>query len=115
MLLFIGVPTSTGVVFLYCYVGSLTTDQFLRFGNIAYESEWFKMTVEQQKLIQLIIADAQRPLVFHGLQLINLNLEAFGKVNFNPRFSHWVVFTLVRFQIMRTVVSYVMVLRSLPG
>lgn len=72
---------STGTVFLYCYAGSLTTSQFLRYGNISYESDWVEMPIELRKFIQILIADAQRPLIFRGLNLVDLNLAAFTKVN----------------------------------
>lgn len=74
------VQASAGNVFVYCYSGSLTTNQFLRFGDISYESEWNQMPIKLRKFIQLIIADAQRPLVYDGLNLIDLNLAAFTKV-----------------------------------
>lgn len=76
----IGLLMSVGVVYVYCFVGSLITDQFLRFGDIAYESEWMKMPTGLQKFIQMMIADAQRPLIFNGLNIVDLNLNAFTKV-----------------------------------
>lgn len=80
MTLFLCILSSTGTVFLYCYTGSLTTDQFLRYGDIAYESDWFLMPIEMQTYLILIIADAQRPLEFHGMRIINLNLATFASV-----------------------------------
>lgn len=69
-------------VFLFCRLGSLTTIQFHRFGDISYNSEWYKMPIEQRNYIELLIADAQRPLIFHGLKLVDLNLLTFTKVQF---------------------------------
>lgn len=43
---------STVTVCLYCFLGSWTTEQFVRFGDISYDSE--------QKIIKFLIADAQR-------------------------------------------------------
>lgn len=59
----------------------MTTNEFLRYGDIAYQSEWIKMPNKLQKFIPLIIADAQRPLIFEGLNIIVLNLMTFTKVN----------------------------------
>lgn len=53
-----------GAVVLFCYAGSLTMDEFHRYGDIAYEFEWIEMPIELQKFILLIIADAQHPLIF---------------------------------------------------
>lgn len=71
---------STGCVFFFCSVGSYTTDNFLRFADISYESLWYKLPVHLQKYLPLIIADAQRPRFFRGLGIVNLNLMAFTKV-----------------------------------
>lgn len=86
--------SSTIAVFLYCYVGSLTTDQFLRYGDISYESQWYKLPIDLQKFFQLIIVDAQRSLSYHGFGIIDLNLNAFTKI-------------------MRTVISYYMMFKRL--
>lgn len=88
--------SSDFAVFLYCYIGSLTTDQFLRYGDISYESGWYRLPIDLQTFIELIIADGQRSLSFHGFNIINLNLNAFTKV-------------------MRTVVSYYMMFKSLTN
>lgn len=75
------VPLGTGYVFLFCSVGSYTTDNFLRFADISYESLWYKFPPDLQKYLRLIIADAQRPQVFRGFGIVDLNLMAFAKVN----------------------------------
>lgn len=77
---------STGSVFLYCYVGSMITDQFFIYGDIAYESDWHKLPLGLQKYFQLIIADAQRQRVFTGFNVIDLDLTAFTKVVTYPIF-----------------------------
>lgn len=80
--LLIGVQASAGSVFLYCYVGSLTNYQFFRYGDISYVSDWYRMPTDLQKCIQLMIADAQQSLEYHGLNVIDMNLTAFTKVIF---------------------------------
>lgn len=76
----IGLPMSVGTVFLYCYVGSSTTSQFLRYGDITYMSNWLELPIELQKCIHVLIANTQRPLIYNGLNLIDLNLMTFAKV-----------------------------------
>lgn len=80
IVLLFGVQCGTGTVFLYCYIGSLTTEQFFRYGNKTYESLWYKMPMEQRKYMKFMIANAQRPHVFHGFGIIDLNLMAFTAV-----------------------------------
>lgn len=78
--LIIASTLSIGTVFLYCFIASLTTEQFSCYGDIAYESEWYKFPIKLQKCIHIIIADAQRPHVFYGFKILDLNLWAFTKV-----------------------------------
>lgn len=76
----IGVLMSISTVYLYCFIGSLTTDHFFRYGDISYESQWYK-PIDLQKSVQLIIADAQRPIIFHGFHIIELNIPGFTMVH----------------------------------
>lgn len=71
---------STGNIFLYCFVGSLTTDIFWCYADVSYESHWYKFPVTLQKYMRMIIADANRPRIFTGLGIIDLNLMSFLKV-----------------------------------
>lgn len=73
---------STINTFLCCYVGSSTTDLFLRYADISYESLWYNFPTKLQQYLRLIIADAQRPRVFQGLAIIDLNLTLFTMVMF---------------------------------
>lgn len=76
----IGICMSSGNIFLYCYVGSTTTDNFLQYADTTYESLWYKFPVDLQKYLRLIIADAQHRRVFKGLGIIDLNLIVFAGV-----------------------------------
>lgn len=77
----VGLQTGTGAILLYCYIGSLTTESFLRYGDAAYEFDWTKMPIELRTFIQLVICDAQRSLVYIGFNLVDLNLFTFVNVN----------------------------------
>lgn len=74
------IVTGTGNIFLYCFVGSLTTTMFRRYADLSYESLWYKFPVDLQKYSLLIIVDAQRPRIFDGIGFIELNLIFFMKV-----------------------------------
>lgn len=75
-----GIIMSTGNIFLYCFVGSLTTSIFWGNADIAYESLWYKLPIDLQKYLLLLLVDAQRPIIFHGFGIINLDLIFFMKV-----------------------------------
>lgn len=72
---------STGVVFIYCYVGTFTTEQFLLYADITYESKWYKFPVPLQKLLTILLAYSQRPRYFNGYGLIDLTLVTFTTVS----------------------------------
>lgn len=94
-ILLLCVSLSTGMVFLFCSVGSWTTDNFSRFADISYESLWYKFSPDLQKYLRLIIADAQRPRVFQGFGIIDLNFMTFTTVNLEIRFLENVHLILV--------------------
>lgn len=71
---------STGNILLCCYLGASTTESFLRYADITYESMWYRFPVNLQKYLQLIIEDTQRPRAFDGFGFIQLNLMSFSKV-----------------------------------
>lgn len=71
---------SSGNIFLFCFVGSLTTTVFRGYAEITYESIWYKFPADLQKHVLLIIADAQRPQSFDGFGFIHLSLTFFMTV-----------------------------------
>lgn len=79
-MMFLSVSLSSGTVFLYCWVGSFTTHNFSRFANASYDSLWYKLPIKLQKNLLPIIAAAQRPHIFHGFDLIDVNLEGLIQV-----------------------------------
>lgn len=83
-------------VFAYCYAGSMTTEQFLRYADVSYGTLWYLLPPDLQRYFAFIIADAQRPLIFDGLRIIDLNLSAFTNI-------------------LKTVVSYFMMLKRLAA
>lgn len=80
LVLTFGIIMSTGFIFVYCYVGSSTTDHFWQYGDVSYDSLWYVLPINLQQCLRLIIADAQRPRVFTGLGIIDLNLSLFAQV-----------------------------------
>lgn len=80
IVLLICASTSTGCVFLFCTIGSFTTDNFSRIADASYESLWYHFPTDLRKYLLLIVADAQRPRMFEGLGVIDLNLMTFTKV-----------------------------------
>lgn len=78
------VATSVGAsnLFLYCYFGQSSNGQYLSISDSYYNSNWPKLPSEQQKFFIIMIANAQRPLRYHGFGLAFLDLNTFLKVSF---------------------------------
>lgn len=102
-------------LFLYCYFGERTTQNYLSFGHLLYESKWSRFPLQIQKSMVKMIAVGQRPLYYHGLGLAYLNLYTFGRVNI-PQFINLQIllwynvffyFRLVNWsvQMLRTVIT----------
>lgn len=67
-------------LYAYCYVGRHSTDYYLAYADYLYESNWMYLSIELQKTFILMIANAQRPLRYHGFHVAVLDFELFTKV-----------------------------------
>lgn len=79
-------------LYLYCYFGGRSTLDTISYGDLLYESKWFRLPTKLEKYFTFMIANAQRPLHYHGFQIARLNLNTFLGVTF---FSS--IFYLVNF------------------
>lgn len=91
VLVLLNVAMSTCTTFLYCYIGSITTENFLRYADISYESMWYKFPLDFRQYLRLMIGEAQRPRVFQGLGTIELNLDKFAKVRISILFREYLM------------------------
>lgn len=71
-------------VSVYCYFGSLTTEHFLEMADSLYKSNWPDLPIALQKHCVLMIAEMHKPIYFHGLGMVKLNLETLLKVRIIP-------------------------------
>lgn len=69
-------------LFLYCYFGKCTTEYYKDFSDILFKSNWMRLSNDSQKAFILMIAHAQKPLLYQGYHIIDLKLETFCKVRF---------------------------------
>ncbi|XP_055309198.1 uncharacterized protein LOC129573051, partial [Sitodiplosis mosellana] len=61
-------------LFLYCYYGGRATIDIVSYSNLLFESAWFKLPIEFQKLVIVMIANAQIPIDYDGFGVARLNL-----------------------------------------
>lgn len=67
-------------LYLYCYYGDRSTRNFDQMAHVIFQSNWNERPVEIQKFFKMMIANAQRPLFYHGLYIFHLNLETYLKL-----------------------------------
>lgn len=72
---------TTAILIVFCYLGALTTESFEKYFDCVFESQWYYMNVEQQKIILFMIQNYQKLRLFHGFRLVYLDLVTFRTVN----------------------------------
>lgn len=75
-------------LFIYCYFGKTTTENFLKISNCLYESDWLSLPNGLQKYFILMIGNANRPNHFYGFEIVILNLETFAIVSWHTAFQY---------------------------
>lgn len=76
----VSVVVSIFILFIYCYFGESVTVNFSKYCDSLYESKWYNLSANNQKIVMLMIQNSHRPLYFHGFHFVVLNLGTFGKV-----------------------------------
>lgn len=76
---------SFSILFLYCFLGKFATDNFGGMSDCLYNADWYELTVGLQKYFIIMIRNTQKPLYYHGLGIVVLNLETFCKVRIIPK------------------------------
>lgn len=67
-------------LYFYCYYGDRSSNDYSQMTHILFESNWNEQTVELQKFVKIMIANAQRPLFYHGSRIVHLDLVTYLKV-----------------------------------
>lgn len=103
---------------LLCSYGTLATGRIRSIDMTVYNANWHHYPLGLRKSIVLIIAQSQKPIEFNGFNLVQCNLEIFGKVL--RYFVHFDMllriecFKQISFhpQIFRSACSYYLIFRS---
>lgn len=67
-------------LFLYCYFGKVATESYQKMCIYLFESNWPDLPADLQRFFIIMIANAQRPLYYHGFGFAMLNLETFTRM-----------------------------------
>lgn len=67
-------------LYLYCFAGTILTNNCLLFSDALFKSNWHTMPIMFQKYFIIMIAETQIPVYLEGCGIIRLSLESFSKV-----------------------------------
>lgn len=105
-------------LYLYCYGGAIATENFIKYSNALYEMDWLKLSLKYQKYFVIMIGNMQKEMIFSGHNIVSLNLEIYSKVKIIARTIAFYEKFLVKmllfcFQILKTVISYYLMFKTL--
>lgn len=55
--------------------------QFYRFNDALLQSNWYRFPIDTQKMLLIVVANAQQPIIIQGFGNIACTREVFKKVN----------------------------------
>lgn len=80
LMITIAVLVSISNLFVYSYFGQGANETHMEISDCFFQTEWFYLPNYLQKYFVIIIANAQRPLYYHGFGVANINLNTFIQV-----------------------------------
>ncbi|XP_031619126.1 uncharacterized protein LOC116338167 isoform X2 [Contarinia nasturtii] len=91
---FIGIVNGLANLLVYCYIAYRASDNYVRIGDLLYQSVWYKLPTKYRKYFVLMIQDSQTPQLYHGFGIIKIDMGTFATV-------------------LRTVYSYFMAMKTI--
>lgn len=80
ILVILAICMSFGTIFVYSFTGSLVTSSLLQCADDTYDVLWYRFPANVQKILIIILMEAQKPLRFHAYKIAYMNFEIFMKV-----------------------------------
>lgn len=74
------IATGFGYLLICCYHGESVTENYLRYADCLYDSNWIELSVKLQNYYKMIIRNANIPYYYHGFGMFDLNLEILKQV-----------------------------------
>lgn len=110
--------------FIFCFYANNVTLISSQFGDVVYAMPWYEMPIENQKNLPLIIRRSQVMFHFDGLGIIDCSMPTFYMVSglklnvylfiniFKCEF-YYILKKYIYFQLLKTDLSYFIILRQL--
>lgn len=80
-----GTWCSLTIMYFFCYIAEDVCNKFEEIGNSIYQLNWFHYPPSVQKSLLIIIRQTQRPIRFHGYNVIFCDMPTFAKVIENKK------------------------------
>ena len=74
---------TVSILNFYFYFGNIATESYERMCDSVFEMNWQKLPLRLQKYVVIMIANMQKPLYYHGFQIVNLEFVTFAGVSLN--------------------------------
>lgn len=71
---------SLGPTLIFGFTGTACTEAFENYSRYMYKSNWYNLPNDLQKYTILVIANGNRPLFFHGMNILTLDLHTIASV-----------------------------------
>lgn len=68
-------------IFIVCQIGEMTTMKFDSFNDTFYQCEWYLFPTDIQRMLLIVMANAQQPVIIKGFANTLAARESFTKVN----------------------------------
>lgn len=68
-------------IFIVCEIGEMTTSEFDSFNDTFYQCEWYEFPIKIQRMLLIVTANAQHPVIIKGFGNTLCARESFTKVN----------------------------------
>lgn len=72
---------ATSQVLLFCYIGAMISVDLSWTGQYAFNINWYKLPIKQQKFIKMIIIFSQIDRTINGYGIFDCNIRAFIQVS----------------------------------
>lgn len=69
-----------GELFLFCFIGNLVLDECEHLQQTAYNCQWYDYSMNETKLIQLMILRAQKPIGLNAFNYFHCDNKTFSAV-----------------------------------
>lgn len=81
--------------FFSCAYATAVTTNAADIGDIIYTSEWYRLSIEQQKIVQFIIYRTEEPFYLKGYKIFTCSMETFQAVNLFKHKYLWHIWSIL--------------------